>query len=242
MDRRDCRKSLSCQGFSRAFTLVEMLVVIGIIVILIAASLVVGHHVVGGGKVRATADTLRLLDTALANYIQEKGEIPPPTLDHPVATVTNRYPVADATFGAGVTIDTVGMFIQQAQSSSSAKAAVERLQSKFTRMYDPDGGAANAANSLPPLNSVIDAWGNPIRYVHPVFDGIIDPAENVSAMIGNAPAGRTYYPQTIQRSGTNSDLGVCLSNRPYFYSCGPDGRPETTGDNVYVVTPPFASN
>lgn len=210
-----------------AFTLIELLVVIGIIGILIAATLVVGTRVVGGGKERATHDTLKILDSALQNYIQEMGEIPPPTVNDPVITETNTYVIVDMQTSPGVWVDTTALFILQAQGSRSAKEAVERIPSQYIRRT----GATQQ------FTTVLDAWKNPIRYVHPALDGRIDPQVGVATLLGTAPSGRTYVPTEVRRMNTDSDIGLCPNNRPYFYSAGPDGRPETIADNIYMVKP-----
>jgi len=49
----------------RAFTLMELLVVIGIIAILIAITFMVGRAVTTNSKKGVTQDTLRVLDSAL---------------------------------------------------------------------------------------------------------------------------------------------------------------------------------
>lgn len=214
-------------AWRRGFTLIELLVVIGIIGILVAASLVVGTKVVGGGKERATIDTIRLLDTALQNYIQEVGEIPGPTVDDPAINVTVTHVIADVESAAGTMVDTTSLFLLQAAKVKSASEAVKALPSQYVRK----------TGTQQQFTVVNDAWGNPIRYVHPAFDGRIDPQVTSASLIGPAPAGRTYKPTDIHRTNTISDIGLCPNNRPYFYSCGPDGRPETLEDNVYLVKP-----
>ncbi|MBK9187418.1 MAG: prepilin-type N-terminal cleavage/methylation domain-containing protein [Phycisphaerales bacterium] len=215
------------RGLVGGFTLVELLVVIGIIGILIAASLVVGTRVVGGGKERATHDTLKLLDTALQNYIQEKGEIPPPTVNDPIITGTSTFVIADMLASPGVWVDSTALFVLQAQTSRTAKEAVDRIPAQFVRR----------SGTQQQFTTVLDAWKNPIRYVHPAFDGRIDPQKSVATLLGPATPGRTYVPANVLRTSADSDMGVCPNNRPYFYSAGPDGKPETIADNIYLVKP-----
>lgn len=216
------------RGLVGGFTLVELLVVIGIIGILIAASLVVGTRVVGGGKERATHDTLKILDTALQNYIQEKGEVPPPTVNEPGLTATRVMVIADVKIGPNTWVDTTALFMLQAQAVRTAKEAVDRIPSQFVRRSGPQQE----------YTTVLDAWKNPIRYVHPAFDGRIQTSVRVDTLLGPVPPGRTIYdPPIVQRTDADSDIGLCQNNRPYFYSAGPDGMPDTIEDNIYLVKP-----
>jgi prepilin-type N-terminal cleavage/methylation domain-containing protein len=268
-----------------AFTMVELLVVIGIIGLLVGLSLVVGSQVMGGAKVRATEETLRVLDQALQEYINAEGDNPPPIYEVPGSNAV--FPVADARdmtnaftppAGSGglpghQMLNSVGFFYAQASKVSAAKAVLDNLPARYVRMYDPDG---TGTGDQPSLMTVFDAWGRPIRYVHPVWQGVI--AGDITAasptytqprsasQVLPLPAGKTYAVSEIRRNnrinpaGVNNaqdqpdgDGGMCVGNRPYFYSVGPDGlagvrmmSPPTVeanynADNVYVgVTPNFA--
>ena len=165
-----------------AFTMVELLVVIGIIGLLVGLSLVVGSQVMGGAKVRATEETLRVLDQALQEYINAEGDNPPPIYEVPGSNAV--FPVADARdmtnaftppAGSGglpghQMLNSVGFFYAQASKVSAAKAVLDNLPARYVRMYDPDG---TGTGDQPSLMTVFDAWGRPIRYVHPVWQGVI---------------------------------------------------------------------
>jgi hypothetical protein len=101
---------------------------------------------------------------------------------------------------------------------------------------------------------VFDAWGHPLRFVHPAFKGTIygtrgssgnspDQPTDVSAVLGNAPPGTQYICAQIRRNkttdggGPDSDGGIPPTTRPYFYSAGPDGDPSTQDDNIYIAKP-----
>jgi hypothetical protein len=63
--------------------------------------------------------------------------------------------------------------------------------------------------------------------------------EDVVDILGSAPSPATgYYPAEIRRDPAQKDAdGGLTTNRPYFYSAGPDGDPSTIEDNVYTVQP-----
>ena len=45
---------------------------------------------------------------------------------------------------------------------------------------------------------------------------------------------------SVHRLDTDADCGFTPGNRPYFYSCGPDGKPDTIEDNIYLSEPTFS--
>ena len=73
------------------------------------------------------------------------------------------------------------------------------------RLYDADGAAAQLA-----LPTVFDAWGRPIRYVHPAFSGTVTddvssttPAPTASRTLQQhigSPGTATYQVQRIRRN------------------------------------------
>lgn len=240
-----------------AFTLLELLVVIGIIAILIAVTLVVGNAVTGNSKKQLTTDTLRVLENALAAVSSETGEAPAPIVEDPRATAANPrpyLPVADArnmddTDPAPVSppgnqiIDSVGLFMLQVSQEPKGKAVLDQLPTRLVRQRTTRVAGANMT-----VTSVFDAWGRPIRYVHPAFDGLIggdisspspDMPRVLSDQIGLPRMNTAYAVQNIRRNAStilapgawataqdspDSDGGTCVGNRPYFYSAGPDGR------------------
>lgn len=249
-----------------AFTLVELLIVIGIIAILIAISVTVGNAVLGGGRERATQDTIRVLDTALDAYIQAKESLPDTTVADPrfvppaAPTPVPVLPVADARDMESTdnpVINSVGLVMLQLRSVPQARAALDSLPSRFARDFDPDGAPAGDSTRQPTLFTAFDAWGRPIRFVHPAFDGVLtdqptaanpnpNTARDLDAILGPASPRQTYRIARIRRNAVtvgatpgDSDGGLCPGNRPYFYSAGADGDPAARGDNVYTTQPNF---
>ncbi|CAG0960611.1 hypothetical protein PHYC_00705 [Phycisphaerales bacterium] len=259
----------------RAFTLMELLVVIGIIGVLVAVTIVVGSAVTSNARSQLTADGLRVMDNALAAYITDVGDTPAAYVEDPRATQDPArpnplIPVADArnmsdthpgSPAGNQMINSVGLFMSQvnpisgqdsvtkAKSSSQAKAALDALPSRLSSMFDPDP-TAGGSDRHPPLTTALDAWGRPLRYVHPAFDGLLidnpananpnpDSPRDMQDVIQNPyPNATAWAISAIRRNGStttapgarsaaemfpDSDGGTCTGNRPYFYSAGPDG-------------------
>lgn len=251
----------------RAFTMIELMIVVGVIAILASLTLLIGKRMVDNGRRQATEDVLHTLDTVLQAYASDgkvDGRVPSyltvagrawPMSD--VRDMTNSVSAPDAArFGikpGNQMINGVGLFIAMVQSSDNeaAKAALGHLPAKFTGLYDPDG---DRADSQPELMTAFDAWGKPIRFVHPALDGI----QKLNNGFLQAAPTATWGTQQVRRdfgwsAGEPSnaqdfgdaDVGQCEGSTPYFYSVGPDGETgydNRTGsdldpDNVYTRKP-----
>ncbi len=246
----------------RGFTLIELLVVIGIIAILVGITFAVGRSVVGGSKKRATEDTMRVLDAALQAYIQARGENPPFAVDFPDPADTDAMPPQEvmvllALDGTNIDdpksrpLNSVGAFLFAAQQVPEAKAVLDKLSAKQLVTLDVDGppppnSVNNPYGEQPTLPTALDAWGRPIRFVHPKGDGLIlgdatqtgnafDAARRVEAWLGTPISTpqieRRYIYSDIRRSDRgptddtagDGDGGKAIGSRPYFYSAGEDG-------------------
>ncbi|MGV6813454.1 MAG: type II secretion system protein [Phycisphaerales bacterium] len=275
------------------FTLLEILVVISIIALLVGISAMVGTAVINSGKNKSTQGILQSLDEALAAYMDQKGDIPPALVEVPYAklpsaikaqmpgSVSAFYPAID---GRGMEnladeltmVNSVALFIQSASVVPASQEVINSISPKYVQNYSAD------ETVQPFLLTVFDAWGNPIRYVHPKFDGIIererrtlaDAGEPVNIVNPNKPffvagalpedsttrvrmkfvrrnrlvdadfgdaglSGGTTQPSALSDYDLlpDSDGGLTIGNRPYFYSAGPDGNPATLDDNIYTITP-----
>ena len=240
----------------RAFTMVELLVVVGIIAVLVGLSLVVGAQVMSGGKQRLTADAIKVLDQALEEYIAVKGGENPPALfiQNPASGNPQAFPIADArdmsnTFasptGVGLSghqmINSVGFFYEEGKKIASVRAILDKLPSQLVRTFDADADGAGQ----PALTTVFDGWGNPIRFVHPVWQGVVvgplgsasttspATARDMSEVTPLTPPmtpgiaqirrNHQFTAGTGAESKPDSDGAMCVGNRPYFYSAGSDG-------------------
>lgn len=169
----------------RAFTLVELLIVIGIIAILVSMAVVVGTKVVEGGKARATQDVIRVLDTSLGAWHLNADKPVPEVLEIPQsATKSLFYPIIDArladsgepydqSYWVSAASSSGNLYTALVMQDASIAAEFQQLDSTFIKPHpvpqDPDDGAAESW-SLAALD-IQDAWGHSLRFVHPAFHG-----------------------------------------------------------------------
>lgn len=236
---------------SSGFTLIELLIAIGIVVILIAIVITVGFGATSSNRERVTRDVLSILDNAVTEYIAIHGQPPPPTMEWPGRSPSQRniVPVSDVLdMNTQTPLDSVALFLLQMRDETRVKSVLEGIPAKFIRPGTPPAGLQ--INESLVLNTVVDGWGRPIRYVHPKLAGLVygpswnspsNPSQGVTLIevFGNPPAGTSYPPLVIRRNATDGDSGRADSARPYFYSAGGDGNPATTDDNVYTIRPTF---
>jgi prepilin-type N-terminal cleavage/methylation domain-containing protein len=112
-----------------SFTLVEMLVVIGIIGILAAVSLQVGSVVIKAAKRAKAANTATQIQTACMNYYTEYSVYPVPS----TATASTDYSITD--------------------SGSTADTAWANMDASLCGMINPSTGATVAASTSIPTNT-----------------------------------------------------------------------------------------
>ena len=241
------------------FTLIELLVVVIMIALLVGIVMAVGVRVTGSSKERLTEGAIQALETALAQFEMSQGSDRVPAVvefrDPQNSSRRIYHPVADALGARGgdsELLDSVGLFIKQLDNRSpEARSIISGMNSKLVRLYSVHESTTTVKWDEPhqSLVTVLDAWGNPVRYVHPAFDGEIfggdsypsggsrgapvalDARPNEIHPFG-LPTRFTYGTDEIQRSNRvaggpsetpDADGGICPNNKPYFYSAGPDG-------------------
>jgi len=234
----------------RGFTLIEMLVVVGIIITLIALMLVVGRAVGRSAREGSTASTMQAIDLILNDLIQTRGSIPAPVVPDP-RDFDELLVVADATNLDGpvpATINSGGLLLLQARREGLVSDKIPGISGDLISLFSPyQIRDADSASVVPELPTPLDAWGRPIRYVHPQLDGLLQggipdqpdatgSAAGIDAddplLLGDAPDGKSYAYTEIRRNGIvgvggeallDADGGQAPKQRPYLYSAGADG-------------------
>ena len=234
------------------FTLVELVVVIGIILLLLGITLSVGVAVRRSAEVRDTESALRLLDAALKEWEQSADrQLSWGEDDTPVGSV---YDVQGAVGQPPLTreILVITELLQTISRPSAVKQIVAQIDPDFIHTYR--AGQYPAWIQTPDESemdtrfdgeiTVLDAWGWPIYATHPgrVRDTNVF---NIDAIYPGDPDGTVHT--------YNEDIYGAASNRQVcFVSDGPDGKFGTLGasegstefeqtkDNLYSypVSPP----
>ncbi len=230
-----------------AFTLIEIMIVIGIIALLAALTLGISSSVLRNAEKRKTEDALKILTMALQEWELERGRpmtyqgygcpddngAPMNPRVYSYDIVTDEILTVPA-FGDGDWSDTkelmmnVSMIRRNTQlalllkASTAAKEVLSKISPDLWKVSDEDGE-----------NLLVDAWGNPL--------GVVFPGAEI---VPNGPNSSVYVTKLQQflsnqddvfiaaqdRSGDNTvrdsvedGLGSCINQRPYFVSAGPDG-------------------
>jgi prepilin-type N-terminal cleavage/methylation domain-containing protein len=216
----------------RAFTLLELLVVVVIIAVLIGLVASAGVAVLGNQKVRQAEDLLTTLDRALSEYLNERDGAPPPyshvpsesrsiyentpgTGYHPSAggdnDLSNSDPWIDLPIPSGGTrLDPrhpdASVFLRQARGIGAVDAILAELSGRWlVATPETESTEPNAADATP---SVLDPWAAPEAWFRPW------------PILG----AQTVYYVHPSNEGAQRLYGRCVGGRPYFVSAGPDGR------------------
>lgn len=243
------------------FTVIELAVVVAIIAILIGMVIVVGGKVIDSTRERATKQTLLALDAALAEYMAAKeGKLPPPLVTYHFDANTGlarKAPLADGSFAPSANnvrpIPSTALLLKELATVPAADKLVKSIPSRFLRFSPTQIAAGDPPIDDPnpvQLTEVLDAWGHPIRFVHPAYDGLLFDRPDVAVPSRAAPRElrriidgelvTNEVPNDLQQVRRNNfvtwnesaapvpspdaDGGLCPGNRPYFYSTGPDAK------------------
>ncbi len=204
----------------RGFSLLELVVVMGIILVLIGLVLAVSGALTAGAEKRALEQSFGILDTAVQEWQQEMGRemtfrrtVPvtgfttdPVTLDHDQNPNTPMITLAwDLQEVATAQADTQSRtFLDVLMYSERPREILANLPEKL--LVKLPGATATQSE-------LVDPWGKPIRIVFPGREW----------GKGTGPDTGAADPDGTVRSVQAVQLGPCLDRRIRFVSAGPDG-------------------
>jgi len=236
----------------RAFTVLELVVVIGVILILMALALTITSTVLSGNDRRSMQGTFLLLDQAIASWQAQTGReltfgriaIPTGTTGSPDFTLGTTGPSAafdiyeenfTGTYAICVLVERLASNPDSAEILSKIPSSMFRSVPRGTKGTPvellPPGWPSAAPNTDPNqmpssdwtlVREICDPWGKRIGVVFP---------------------GRAARPSELSATGTSVDredgsvrtqdefiFGVCRGRKICFVSAGPDGEFRTDDD------------
>ena len=233
MTRRNVRRCFDTPGrmatSRRAFSLVEMVIVIGIIVLLVGLTVAVLTSLTRGSESRRTQDMLTLIDTAYQEWknVSER-DITYGIADQPQVGMTyeiDQDTAVGSPPGTGDDHEATDEVLSDLLANAQSKTILANIDSELLRTPTP---------AHPDEPNLQDAWETEVITVFPgrLWVSGFDPAVNKD------------IDGTI-RTEFEVAFGVCQNRRIRFVSAGPDGRfgdvsaaeatpaKNDTKDNVY---------
>jgi len=192
----------------RGFTIIEMLVVLGVIAILASILFIAGSAVTTRQKIRTTQNILITLDRILDVYMLERGTIPPYNPDQYVGTPGQNNGLQSYAGRNHPARPDAAVFLAQASGYGEVDTLIQSIPNEFVRSRPLPNNNTQGVNAP----SIVDSWAESGWPVDP---------ENQT---------RRYpvqYQQVIYFVHPENTLaqalyGRCRNNRPYFMSAGPD--------------------
>ena len=219
-----------------AFTVLELVIVLGVVAILMGLILGVGPRVVENQRKQATTTLLLALDRILDEYMQENNGlaprynpfdyefIPGRRFAEPTSPeqIPEQYPPSSSS--EHVRHPDAAVFLRQTSLTLGADAITRAIPERYivrTSIFQDAEGEEIGLGAL----TILDAWGEVER-------GWSARGADFSTPTGQPPDDRAWpvYGATfIHYVHPENELaqelyGRCVNNRPYFFSAGPDRR------------------
>jgi prepilin-type N-terminal cleavage/methylation domain-containing protein len=206
----------------RAFTLVEMVVAVGIVVILVALTVSASVVIVRRSEVRETENMLRLLETAMLEWEQTVdrkltwGEFDVPDGARYEIYEQDDWPDGPTAVDYDDSMATMLRKIEQLEQTSSILAQMDT--DFLERQTDPNDQDRT-------ILQVRDPWGTVIVLLHPgrvaepqfpFEDDLADADPD-----GTIRVGRGLF---VDATAREDRLGICRGRKVCFVSAGPDGE------------------
>ena len=236
----------------RAFTLLELVIVIGIILILMGLALAVSSSVLASNDRRTMENTFKMLDQALDSWQSQMGRelsfgrrvVPGGGTSVPDFTLgTNgpsaSYDIYEENFATSYAICVV---LEKLSASPDAMDVLSRIPGTSLRSV-PVNGLTIVGEPVPANWAMATAQTDPnqmpsVTAANPnALREIIDPwGRRISVAFAGRRATKAELSSTATssppidvedgsvRTGDEQLLGVCRNRRMYFISSGPDGE------------------
>ncbi len=212
---------------TRAFTLVEMTIVIGIIILLAGLTLAVSVSVIQGSEVRQTKLTIQLLDSAVREWeLQSDRKVTYGADDTPTGMF---YEIQEDDVN---TAQVTGELLTILSRSASIERILANVDPEYLVQID------DIYDSNIKRLQVRDAWGQPIIAIFPGRHWVVSEDD-----------GKPRDMDGTIRTDTELPCGIASNRRICFLSVGPDGEPGDLGsdpespeynwtrDNLYSYSP-----
>ena len=203
----------------RAFSLVEMVIVIGIIVLLVGLTVAVLTSLTRASEVRSTENVLKILDSTLSEWeLSAERQMTMGTNGQPQPGLAYDLQLDYPGDPLGSAERQTSIMLTRMASSLSCRQMLANINSEFlVRQPDP-------VDPTQTIVRVLDPWGKDIVLVHPGRMWL--PADGPT--LGPDNDGTIHTP--VNLGGVPLDISearlgaACANRRICFMSAGADGR------------------
>jgi type II secretory pathway pseudopilin PulG len=189
---------------ARAFTLIEVLIVIGLIVLLTGITVTVSTTVYERSQIRNTENLLKLLTTALNEWETTADRKTTWGEDATINSFDYVYDIKSTTDPEVQLLDLLALL----RRSATSREILDGIDQAYLQSFDHDN-----SDSTPDVLRLVDAWENPVHMIHP--------GRVASTFFGD---NLTLSDEdTTIRTAVEDSFGVCVNQQICFVSAGPDG-------------------
>jgi prepilin-type N-terminal cleavage/methylation domain-containing protein len=216
------------------FTLLEMLVTIGILLVLMGI-IVVGLNVILGNNQRKQTEAILKRAQAFAAEVNNSKQGRDSFYQRVLWTTYIGAPNVNSAAvpvaaGSAASVDNSVVIVRYLLSLKPNRDAAQKLPPRTaTDIPSSYRNGFTGADAQLLANVMMDAWGNPIVFVPDALE-----VANASTGLGQPASGAGGLSGLKSTSGAvNSTRFTAPDRRPFWFSAGPDGKYETHDDNVY---------
>lgn len=208
-----------------AFTLVELLIAIVVIVILASLVFIAGTAVTQRQRVRVTENLLITLDRVLDVYMLERGALPPYNPDDYIGTPgeSNGLTSLQGVIGNHPARPDAAVFLAQATGYGEVDDIIQSIPNDFVRRRQFNNQVIGAD-----MPSIVDSWAQP---------GWPEDPNNPTRPFPVDYQQVIYFVHP-QNTVAQALFGRCRNDRPYFMSAGPDrtyGFINEPNNNIEII-------